>query len=192
MNAGLIPRLAAPATKHFFLFGPRGTGKSTWLRETFAHAAWVDLLEAATYRTYLAQPERLEDFVRAHAARGTVVIDEVQRVPQLLAVVHRLMEQRQELRFVLTGSSARKLRQGGVDLLAGRAVVRNLHPFLAAELGPAFSLERALRLGTLPLVGVPPTRRIPCAATFSCTWTRRSRRRDWCAISTSLCASWRS
>ena len=62
------------------------------------------------------------------------------------------MEQRQDLRFVLTGSSARKLRHGGVDLLAGRAVVRHMHPFLAAELGPAFSLDRALRLGTLPLV----------------------------------------
>ena len=82
----------------------------------------------------------------------TVVIDEIQKAPGLLAGVHALIEQQPSLRFVLTGSSARKLKRTGVDLMAGRALLHSLHPFMGAELGPAFSLDRALRDGLLPLV----------------------------------------
>ena len=136
----------------YFLFGPRGTGKSTWLRAAYPDAAWIDLLDAEAERNYSARPERLREFVQANAGRGTIVIDEVQRVPQLLPMVHQQMELDRSLRFVMTGSSARKLRREGVDLLAGRAVRCTMHPFMAAELGARFDLERSLALGMVPLV----------------------------------------
>jgi predicted AAA+ superfamily ATPase len=135
----------------FFLFGPRGTGKSTWLRHELPDGVFVDLLKPEVYRELQARPERLREIALGSPRKRTVVLDEVQRVPELLNVVHDLLEQAEPPRFVLTGSSARKLRRGGVDLLAGRAVLRTLHPFMAAEI-PEFSLENALRLGLLPLV----------------------------------------
>ena len=137
---------------HFFLFGPRGTGKSTWLRMAFPSSAWVDLLAPDEQRRYAAQPERLRELVAAAPTGTDVVIDEVQRVPELLTVVHQLIEEPGGPRFILTGSSARKLKRSGVDLLAGRAVVRIMHPFMAAELGDRFDLLAALELGLLPLV----------------------------------------
>lgn len=140
----------------FFLFGPRGTGKSTWIAENLPDALRVDLLLPSEARRFAARPEELLALLRGNPTARTVVIDEVQRVPELLSVVHHVMEGGDRRRFVLTGSSARKLRQVGVDLLAGRAVRRALHPFLAAELGPAFSLERALTTGLVPLIlGAP-------------------------------------
>ena len=140
-----------PPSGHFFLFGPRGTGKSTWLQAAFPNAARIDLLAPAQQRLYAARPERLRELA---AAPGVVdlVIDEVQRVPELLTVVHQLTEEAGRPRFVLTGSSARKLKRSGVDLLAGRAVVRSMHPFMAAELGPRFDLAAALDQGLLPLI----------------------------------------
>ena len=140
-----------PPPGHFFLFGPRGTGKSTWLQAAFPKAVRVDLLAPAQQRRYAAQPERLRELAAAPGA-ADIVIDEVQRVPELLTVVHQLMEEPGRPRFVLTGSSARKLKRTGVDLLAGRAVVRSMHPFMAAELGPRFDLEAALDQGLLPLI----------------------------------------
>ena len=134
-----------------FLFGPRGTGKSTWLRHQLPNALYVDLLEPALYRRLSARPERLRDLLAGTPGARTVVIDEIQRVPALLTVVHAILEAPAPPRFILTGSSARKLRRGEVDLLGGRAVHRTLHPFMAAEL-PDFALDRALRLGLLPLV----------------------------------------
>ena len=136
----------------YFLFGPRGTGKSTWLRARYPDAAWIDLLDAEAERNYYTRPERLKDFIRVHAGRRTIVIDEIQRVPELLPLVHRHMELDKATRFVLTGSSARKLRRSGVDLLAGRAVLCTMHPFMAAELGDAFDLAGHLESGMVPLV----------------------------------------
>ena len=133
-----------------FLFGPRGTGKSTWLRHRLPDALFVDLLDPARHRSLEARPERLRELL-AGAQPETVVIDEIQRVPALLTVVHAVLEEPSPPRFVLTGSSARKLRRGGVDLLGGRAVQCTLHPFMAAEL-PAFDLAGALETGLLPLV----------------------------------------
>jgi predicted AAA+ superfamily ATPase len=138
-------------SQSFFLFGPRGTGKSTWLRHELPQALFVDLLRPEVYRDMHARPERLRELVQGSADRNTFVVDEVQRVPELLNVVHQMMAWPEPRQFVLTGSSARKLRRGGVDLLAGRAILRTLHPFMAAEL-PEFRLEEALRLGLLPLV----------------------------------------
>lgn len=140
------------AERSFFLFGPRGTGKTTWLAERFPDAQFIDLLMPDTRRQLLARPERLAEIAAAGSEDATYIIDEIQRVPELLDVVHKLVEERPALRFVLTGSSTRKLkRTGGVDLLAGRAVQRFCHPFLASEMGDDFSLERALRQGMLPL-----------------------------------------
>lgn len=145
-----------PPARHFFLFGPRGTGKSTWLRRALPRAAWIDLLAPAEHRLYAARPERLRELAAAQPAGSDIVIDEIQRVPELLTVVHQLMEEPQSPRFALTGSSARKLKRTGVDLLAGRAVVRVMHPFMAAELGSRFDLDAALARGLLPLVWDAP------------------------------------
>ena len=147
-----LPRLFTPPSGSYFLFGPRGTGKSTWLREVYPDAARVDLLDARVHRELAARPERLEERVLAVEDGAWIVIDEVQRVPELLPVVHRLVEAGRGWRFVLTGSSARKLKRSGVDLLAGRAVRRTMHPFLAAELAALFDLERALVEGMVPIV----------------------------------------
>lgn len=147
-----VRRFFQDSPSSYFLFGPRGTGKSTWLRLRYPNALWVDLLEPAVHRLYAARPERLRDLVRAHPESEVVVVDEVQKVPGLLDMVHALIEERRGPRFVLTGSSARKLKRSGVDLLAGRALLRFLHPFMAAELGARFDLDQSLRQGLLPLV----------------------------------------
>lgn len=136
----------------FFLFGPRGTGKSTWLESRFKDALWVNLLEPDVHRRFAARPERLVDLLNGSPDQKTIVIDEVQKVPELLTVVHQFIEKKKGFRFILTGSSARKLKRSGMDLLAGRAAVAFCHPFMASELGATFKLEEALRLGTVPLV----------------------------------------
>jgi predicted AAA+ superfamily ATPase len=136
----------------FFLFGPRGTGKSSWVGRALPDAVVIDLLEADTSLRLQAAPERLEGMIPS-GHRGWVVIDEVQKIPALLDEVHRLIEKRR-LRFALTGSSARKLRRGGVNLLAGRARTLELFPLTAGELGGDFDLQHALRFGGLPAAWV--------------------------------------
>jgi predicted AAA+ superfamily ATPase len=145
-------RLFQEPKQSFFLFGPRGTGKSTLIHQRFAHALWVDLLKPEILRSYSAQPERLFELVRGNPEKRVIVIDEIQRVPSLLSVVHSIIEEKKEKQFILTGSSARKLKRTGADLLGGRALKCILHPFMAAELGQAFSLESALQNGLLPLL----------------------------------------
>ncbi|MBI4425195.1 MAG: ATP-binding protein [Elusimicrobia bacterium] len=150
----IIRRFFKAPRDSFFLFGPRGTGKSTLLKADFPDALFVDLLDPDSYRTYVSRPEHLRALVEGNPGASQLVIDEIQKVPALLDVVHQLIEDksRRPLRFILTGSSSRKLRRAGVDLLAGRVLLKTLHPFLAAELGSRFNLERALSLGSLPLV----------------------------------------
>jgi len=146
------PRYFTPPADHFFLFGPRGTGK-TWLTQrSFPQALRVDLLDPETLRSLSARPERLRELIAARPKVRQVVIDEVQKLPQLLEVAHLLIEEKQGTQFIFTGSSARKLRRAGVNLLGGRAAQKALHPFMAAELGTQFKLEEALRLGMLPIV----------------------------------------
>jgi len=153
----IVQRFFQAPPQSFFLFGPRGTGKSTWTRLHYPDAARIDLLDPDVFRTFNARPERLRELVAAQSQRRVFVIDEVQRAPELLTVVHALIEEKRDRQFVLTGSSARKIRRAGVDLLAGRALLRTLHPFMAAELGSAFALDRALEHGMLPLVCDSPT-----------------------------------
>lgn len=139
-----------PVDKSFFLFGPRGTGKTTWVKNSFPGGILIDLLDSALYNSLLPAPQRLEDFIPP-GFDNWVIIDEIQRIPELLNEVHRLIENR-HIRFVLTGSSARKLRKKGVNLLAGRAVTRSMHPLTTGELGDDFSLDHSLRYGLLPSV----------------------------------------
>ncbi len=140
----------------FFLFGPRGTGKTVWLAQQFPEAYTVNLLEADTRRSLTAHPESLKDIIDANADKTIFVIDEIQRVPALLDTIHDLIEKRRDLRFILTGSSARKLKHApNADLLGGRAVKCQCHPFLASEMGSDFRLADALELGMIPLVRYP-------------------------------------
>ena len=141
----------APADS-FFIFGPRGTGKSTWLKKTFSDAYSIDLLDDGIFRKHIAQPELIKQLVRANPQIKRYIIDEVQKAPKLLDSIHGLCEEYQTHQFILTGSSARKLRRGGVNLLAGRLILTHFHPFMAAELGNEFSLDAALRNGLIPLV----------------------------------------
>lgn len=144
----MFPRLLEPPAKSFFLLGPRATGKSQWVHDRLAGALYFDLLEAELYTELLASPGRLDTKIPA-THRGWVIIDEIQKVPELLDEVHRLIEKR-KLRFALTGSSARKLRRKGVNLLAGRALSMSMHPLTRSELGTAFDLKHSLRYGQLP------------------------------------------
>ncbi len=148
----LIDRYFMSPEGSFFLFGPRGTGKSTYVKNQFPRAYYIDLLDPENVRSFSAKPERLEEVVQAKTNEKTFIIGEIQRVPELLTVVHRLIEAKQGYRFILTGSSARKLKRSGVDLLAGRALVTTMHPFMASELGGQFRLDDAVVNGLLPLV----------------------------------------
>ena len=141
----------------FFLFGPRGSGKSTWARTALPDALRFDLLDESLYQSLLADPSIFSDRLRTARPKSWVWVDEVQRLPNLLNEVHRFIEER-KLRFALTGSSARKLRHTGVNLLGGRAVTRTMYPFLPEELGGDFDLAAALRFGTLPLIWTAESR----------------------------------
>lgn len=139
-----------PQDSSFFLFGPRGTGKTTWVRTTFPKAIYCDLLRADLYTRLLADPTRLEELI-PKGFTDWIIIDEIQKVPYLLDEVHRLIESKRN-KFILTGSSARKLRRGGFNLLAGRALLSHMHPLTAAELGEDFHLEEYMQFGGLPMV----------------------------------------
>ena len=146
-----IRRFLKGSEESFFLFGPRGVGKSMWLKNTCQDAFLINLLNAEVRREYSARPERLKEVLKTKNPQQ-VVIDEVQKIPELLAVVHELMEEKLGIQFILTGSSSRKLKRAGVDLLAGRALMRSLHPFMAAELKKTFDLQAALQFGMLPVI----------------------------------------
>src|SRR5207237_600302 len=105
-----VPRFLNPGREHFFLLGPRGTGKTSWCAHQFPNALRIDLLDPATLRPLSAQPERLAEMVAA-APRKPIVIDEIQKLPELLEVVHLLIERKTGQQFILTGSSGRKLRR---------------------------------------------------------------------------------
>lgn len=159
----MISRRLKPPGSSCLLFGPRMTGKSTWLRHHCAEWLWVDLLRESDFQLYLSEPARLRKELDATARKPPgVVIDEVQRVPALLNEVQALIEER-GTRFFLSGSSARKLRRGGANLLAGRAAELRLFPLTFLEAGSKFRLEDALRFGMLPKVFLskePEKRRI--------------------------------
>lgn len=147
-----IPRIFSPPKDSYFLFGPRGTGKSTWLKLKYPNALWINLLNLEEFRFYSPFPERLIETIEGRGLVEVVIIDEIQRIPELLSIVHLLIEEKRGIQFILTGSSARKIRHLGADLLAGRALLCKMYPFIAAELQDLFSLKQALQIGLLPIV----------------------------------------
>ena len=156
-----LPALAK--TQSFFLLGPRQTGKSTLLRASFPDALFLDLLDAHTFRSLASDPNVMGERVRALKGRSKVVlVDEIQKMPELLDEVHRLMELDKSLRFVLTGSSARKLRGRGRNLLGGRAGLVRMHPLVYSEIGsgtPRRTWTDLLHWGGLPSVLDSATRK---------------------------------
>lgn len=156
--AALYDRLIAPPRGSFFLFGVRGVGKSTWARRQFPAAHWVDLLDESVLQDLALDPASFADELRSLPRRATVVLDEVQRLPTLLNEVHRSIEGRQ-LCFAMLGSSARRLKTAGTNLLAGRAVLKAMYPLVPAELEGDFDLGLALRYGTIPVVWQSADRR---------------------------------
>lgn len=138
-------------TRHSaFLFGPRGTGKTSWIQHSFPDSLYLDLLDNTTYGQFLVNPADLANRIPPDTSEW-IVIDEIQKVPTLLNEVHRLIESK-GYRFLLTGSSARSLRRKGVNLLAGRAFQYHMHPLTCYELGADFDLTKALTYGLLPFV----------------------------------------
>jgi predicted AAA+ superfamily ATPase len=152
MNSRLF---SLPEKGSFFLFGPRQTGKTTLVRSRYQKTWYVNLLFEETFFQYSAEPglfrrQAIEQITRQGI--DTIVIDEVQRIPELLNDVQALIDINPDIRFVLTGSSARKLKRKGVNLLAGRAVERRLFPYVQQEMGDGFSLDSVLRYGALPSI----------------------------------------
>lgn len=145
-------RFFTPPQQSYFLFGPRGTGKSTWLKQHYPETFWVDLMDPEVYRLFSAHPERLRQVLEDQPHQKIVVIDEVQKTPDLLNVVHSLIEEKRGYQFIMTGSSSRKLKKYGVNLLGGRALLRYMPPFFAGELGDDFDLAQNIKLGMLPIV----------------------------------------
>jgi predicted AAA+ superfamily ATPase len=146
--------LKLPEKQSFFLFGPRGVGKTTLLEHLpFAkHAFFINLLKPDVEQRFAKNPASLETIVKALPEETThIIIDEIQKLPKLLDMVHYLIESTDKY-FILTGSSARKLKHGGANLLAGRAFVFDLFPFTVFELGEKFDLNEALAFGTLPKI----------------------------------------
>lgn len=151
MSLRALPRIYRLPGDSFFLFGLRGVGKSTWIRDQLPDAHRFDLLDEGLYQSLLADPAPFAGELRRLDPGSWVVVDEIQRLPGLLNEVHRFIEER-GLRFALLGSSARKLRAAGVNLLGGRALWREMFPLIPEELGGDFDLDRALEVGGLPLV----------------------------------------
>ena len=150
-----IPRLLQKPERSFFLFGPRGTGKSTWLKQVLPGALRLDLLDMSLFLDLSREPHLLEAIVGNRPEKSWVVLDEIQKIPALLDEVHRLMESKR-WRFALCGSSARKLRRGGANLLAGRALTLSMESFSVAEVAEDFDLDLALNWGLLPMVHNEP------------------------------------
>lgn len=146
----MFTRLLTPQNHSFFLFGPRGTGKSTWLKQHFSRALFYDLLNTSETLRLSQYPSLLYKEVSGYPNIEWIVIDEVQKVPGLLDEVHRLIEEK-KVRFVLSGSSARKLKKGSSNLLAGRAIQKHLFPLVSAEVLFQFDLNSVLQFGMLPM-----------------------------------------
>ena len=145
----MYARVIQKPQRSCFLFGARGMGKSFWLRQTFPEAYFIDFLDSESVRLYLAKPERLVSVVEGilkTTATQTIIINEVQKVPQILDSIHLLMNRYPDLTFILTGSSARKLkREHNLNLLGGRASFKTMHPFMAFELGDDFVFEKSIQ-----------------------------------------------
>ena len=147
----MLKRILELPNRSFFLFGVRGSGKSTWVRQVLPHATYVNLLEESRYLELVTNPDLFRLTAQASRNEEWIVVDEIQRIPSLLNEVHDLISAR-GLKFALLGSSARKLKTQSSNLLAGRASQRFMYPFTPEELGAEFDLEQVLRYGSIPIV----------------------------------------
>ncbi len=151
-----------PAPKHsFFLFGPRGTGKTTWLKSVFSKARWFDLLRSGELLKLMRDPSHLRLEVEALPKGSWIVIDEIQKLPVLLDEIHSLIaDHGNKYSFALSGSSARKLKRLDANLLAGRVINRKFFPLTGMELNYDFHTDDLLRFGTLPNICTDPANRV--------------------------------
>jgi predicted AAA+ superfamily ATPase len=155
------------------LFGPRGTGKTTWLRQALAGAKWFDLVRTNELMRLMRDPSLLRQEVEALPKHSWIVIDEVQKLPSLLDEVHGLIaDHGARYRFALSGSSARKLRRMDVNLLAGRAINRTFFPLTCAELGGEFEIDDLLRFGMLPSVRSEPEHAVDILDAYAANYVR--------------------
>ena len=147
-----------PEKQNILLCGVRGSGKTRFLKQNFPNALYIDLLNESLYQSYLSDISQFYQTVNASKPDGVVIVDEIQKMPRLLNEVHRLIEESALAdpsccrQFILTGSSVRKLKKPGVNLLAGRVGKKNFYPFVPEELKQDFNLNMALRYGLLPIV----------------------------------------
>lgn len=147
----MYPRLLSQPHSTFFLFGPRGTGKSTWLVQSLSNAKRIDLLRASVFLNYQTRPEAFREEILALPKKSWIIVDEIQKLPSLLDEIHSLIfDTQNSYSFAITGSSARKLKRENANLLAGRALNRKFFPLISQELGDDFDLETQLSYGSLP------------------------------------------
>lgn len=160
MSEKIIPRLFKPPLKNsYFLFGARGTGKSTLLDTLYGveHAPsedilYINLLDPFQEEDYQKNPNLLKEKISENSQIKKVIVDEIQKIPVLLDVIHYLIERHKNIQFIMTGSSARKLKRGGANLLGGRAFSMYLHPFTFLEAPNGANLKEMLAWGTLPKI----------------------------------------
>jgi len=167
-----FPRQLKAPKRSFFLFGPRATGKSTWLKASFPHRLHFDLLQNDVYFSLIHSLTHFREQVLACDPKKTwIIVDEIQRIPHLLNEIHSLIESH-GYHFALSGSSARKLKRGQANLLAGRALLAHMFPLIAAEYNNAINLEEALQFGTLPNIINDKTTRIEQLEAYVGTYLR--------------------
>lgn len=170
----MYQRELSPPDHSFFLFGPRGTGKSTWLRHAYPGAHWIDLLDAGLYLQLSRNPASFRERVEGLEPGSWVVADEVQRVPALLDQVHDLIARHENrYRFALSGSSARKLKRMDTNLLAGRVINRSMFPLTSREIGAGFDLKRALQFGLLPKIVNEPVHAVDILRAYALNYLQQ-------------------
>lgn len=173
-----LSRLLPPQNRSFFLLGPRGTGKSTWLKHIYPEHLHIDLLRNDVYFSLVSHPAEFRERVLAVDPKKTwIIVDEIQRLPVLLNDVHSLIEDH-GYRFALSGSSARKLKRSNANLLAGRAIVKHLYPLTFSEAHGHVSLDEALQFGTLPSTIIDKPSRIDYLETYVGTYLREEIREE--------------
>ncbi|OFZ14429.1 MAG: hypothetical protein A2Z20_09320, partial [Bdellovibrionales bacterium RBG_16_40_8] len=161
----MIERVQSLPAKSFFLFGPRGVGKSTLLKQKIKANLFLNLLKSSDFLKLKQNPDHLIELSKPLKAKSWIVIDEIQRIPELLNIVHEIYES-QRINFALSGSSARKLKRGGANLLAGRALQTFLYPFAYPEFNKLCSLHDAIEWGTLPSIITEPEFRSETLAAY--------------------------
>ncbi len=170
----MYTRILKTPDHSFFLFGPRGTGKTTWLKTVFKGAKWFDLLRSDQLLKLLRKPEQLRFEVESLGEGAWIVIDEIQKLPQLLNEIHSLIaDHGNRYQFALSGSSARKLKRLDANLLAGRVFNRKFFPLTGKELSYNFATDDLLQYGTLPKVCAEPKHRVDILDAYHPEYRRR-------------------